>query len=91
MSVSGEYSNGRLIAPTSPQVDVGRMGIGQDKLEVTALQMAQVASAVADGGRLMVPHLTSRIVDPEGRTVETIGPRLQSVVMKRSTASSWRG
>ena len=70
MSVSGEYSNGRVIAPTSPKVDVGRMGIGQDKLEVTALQMAQVAAAVANGGRLMVPHLTSRIVDSEGRTVK---------------------
>jgi peptidoglycan glycosyltransferase len=92
MSVSGEYTeSGRLLAPTSPQVDVGRMGIGQDKLEVTALQMAQVASAVADGGRLMVPHLTSRIVDSEGRTVQTIGPRLQTVVMKRSTASSVAG
>ena len=87
MSVSGEYSHGRAIPPTSPQVDVGRMGIGQDKLEVTALQMAQVAAAVANGGRLMVPHLTSRIVDSEGRTVQTIDPRLQSVVMKRSTAT----
>jgi len=91
MSVSGEYSNGRVIAPTSPQVDVGRMGIGQDKLEVTALQMAQVAAAVADGGRLMTPHLTSRIVDSEGRTVEKIDPRLQSVVMKPSTAKSVAG
>ncbi|HTQ68545.1 MAG TPA: penicillin-binding protein 2 [Solirubrobacteraceae bacterium] len=91
MSVNGEYSNGRPIPPTSPQVDVGRMGIGQDKLEVTALQMAQVASAVADGGRLMVPHLTTRIVDSEGRTVKKIGPRVQSVVMKRSTATSVAG
>ncbi len=67
------------------------MGIGQDKLEVTALQMAQVAAAVANGGRLMVPHLTSRIVDSEGRTVETIDPRLQSVVMKPSTATDVAG
>ena len=42
------------IAPTSPRVDVGRMGIGQDKLEVTPLQMAEVAAAVANHGRLMV-------------------------------------
>ena len=91
MSVSGEYSGTHAIPPTSPQVDVGRMGIGQDKLEVTALQMAEVASAVADGGRLMVPHLTNRIVDSEGRTVHAIAPKLQSVVMKRSTASSVAG
>jgi peptidoglycan glycosyltransferase len=90
MSSSGEYSRGRLIAPTSSQVDVGRMGIGQDKLAVTPLQMAEVAAAVANGGRLMSPHLTSRIVDPDGRTVQRITPHVQSVVMKRSTATEVR-
>ena len=71
MTPSGEYDeHGRLLAPTSPQVDVGRMGIGQDKLRVTPLQMAQVAAAVANRGRLMVPHLTERIVSPEGQTVK---------------------
>ncbi len=88
MSASGEYLHERLISPTSPFVDVGRMGIGQDKLQVTSLQMAEVAAAVADHGRLMVPHLTSRIVDPEGRTVQQISPRVQSVVMKPSTAAA---
>jgi peptidoglycan glycosyltransferase len=89
MSASGEYAAGeRLLSPTSPLVDVGRMGIGQDKLRVTALQMAEVAAAVADRGRLMAPHLTARIVDPEGRTVQRISPRVQSVVMKPSTAAA---
>jgi peptidoglycan glycosyltransferase len=87
MSSSGEYQGERLIAPTSSRVDVGRMGIGQDKLEVTALQMSEVAAAVANHGTLMVPHMTSRIVDPEGRTVQVIAPRVQSVVMKPSTAT----
>jgi len=91
MSASGEYINGHLISPTSPRVDVGRMGIGQDKLEVTPLQMAEVAAAVANRGRLMAPHLTDRIVDPDGRTVERISPRVQSVVMKRSTSLSVTG
>jgi len=88
MSASGEYVDGHLISPTSPRVDVGRMGIGQDKLEVTPLQMAEVAAAVANRGRLMVPHLTDRIVEPDGRTVERISPRVQSVVMKTSTSRS---
>lgn len=88
MTPSGEYEGARLIAPTSPKVDVGRLGIGQDKLQVTALQMAQVAAAVANRGRLMVPHLTNEIVNPEGELVERIGPRVQSVVMKPSTAAS---
>jgi penicillin-binding protein A len=91
MSSSGEYSGERLLSPTSSRVDVGRMGIGQDKLEVTALQMCEVASAVANHGTLMTPHMTSRIVDPDGRTVQVIGSHVQSVVMKPSTATSVTG
>ena len=34
MSTSGEMENGRIVPPTSARVDVGRMGIGQDKLAV---------------------------------------------------------
>ena len=91
MSASGEYLGERILPPTSPQVDVGRMGIGQDKLAVVPLQMAEVAAAVANRGRLMAPHLTERIVDPEGRTVQQISPRVQSVVMKPSTATAVTG
>jgi peptidoglycan glycosyltransferase len=90
MSASGEYDGEHLLSPLSPLVDVGRMGIGQDKLRVTALQMGEVAAAVANHGRLMVPHLTARIVDPEGRTVLRVTPRVQSVVMKPSTAAAVR-
>jgi peptidoglycan glycosyltransferase len=91
MSASGEYLGEKILPPTSPQVDVGRMGIGQDKLAVVPLQMAEVAAAVANHGRLMAPHLTARIVDPEGRTVQQISPRVQSVVMKPSTATAVTG
>ena len=88
MSASGEYRNGRLLSPRSTYVDVGRMGIGQDKLVVTPLQMAEVAAAVANHGTLMVPHLTSSIVEPDGHVLQRISPKAQSVVMKRSTAAA---
>ena len=91
MSSSGEYLGARVLSPTSARVDVGRLGIGQDKLEVTPLQMAQIAAAVANGGRLMAPRLVQRIVDRDGRTVQRISPRVQSVVMKPSTAAAVRG
>jgi peptidoglycan glycosyltransferase len=91
MSASGEHVGESIVAPTSPLVDVGRMGIGQDKLAVTPLQMAEVAAAVANRGTLMVPHLTKRIVDAEGSTVQTISPRVQSVVMRPSTAAAVTG
>jgi peptidoglycan glycosyltransferase len=90
MSSSGEYRGEHLLSPESRLVDVGRLGIGQDKLEVTPLQMAEVAAAVANHGRLMAPHLTARVVDPDGRTVRRVGPRVQAVVMKPSTAAAVR-
>ena len=42
------------------QVDVGRMAIGQDKLTVTPLQMAEVAATIANGGVRIKPRLTSK-------------------------------
>jgi peptidoglycan glycosyltransferase len=87
MTASGEYFENRLTLPTSELVDLGRMGIGQDHLRASALQMAQVAAAVANHGTLMAPHLTSRVINSEGQTVEQIQPKVQSVVMKPSTAA----
>jgi len=36
----------------------------------------------------MVPHLTSAIADPDGRVIERIASKAQSVVMKPSTAAA---
>jgi peptidoglycan glycosyltransferase len=81
-------STGKALAPGSPNEDIGRIAIGQGGLEVTPLQMAMVASAVADGGRLMKPHLATRAVDQDGRTVKTISPTQWHQVMERSTADA---
>jgi penicillin-binding protein A len=86
-AASGERRNGLILSPTSRFVDVGRMAIGQDKLTVTPLQMAMVAAAVANGGTLMRPHIGSRIVDPDGRTVRRIEPEVFSQAMSRRTAA----
>ena len=88
---SGEFKGGRLLDPTSRFVDVGRMAIGQDKLQVTPLQMAMVAATVANGGTLMKPHLTDRVIDPDGRTVDRIQPQVQSHVMSGSAATALGG
>jgi peptidoglycan glycosyltransferase len=70
--------------------DVGRVAIGQGGLEgeirAAPLQMAQVAAAVANGGRLMRPRLTDRIVRKDGRVAERVQPDLQSRVMQPETA-----
>lgn len=88
-AASGEFAPNRgLLGPTSDRIDTGRLGIGQDKLQVTPLQMAMVAAAIANHGKLMKPHLTKRVVDADGRTVSTIGPSVMSTVMKPSTAQA---
>jgi penicillin-binding protein A len=86
-AASGERKSGRIIPATNGAVDVGRMAIGQDKLTVTPLQMAMVASAVANGGKLMKPRLGDRIVDRDGRTVRHLVPEEMSQVMSPQTAS----
>jgi len=87
MLASGEYANGRLLASESPKIDVGRMAIGQDKLQVTPLQMAEVAAVVANGGVRVAPRLTEKIVDRDGRTVDRIEPERVSRVMSRESAA----
>jgi penicillin-binding protein A len=43
--------------------------IGQEDVEVTALQNALVAAGVADGGTIMTPHLLASIQGPDGATI----------------------
>ncbi len=70
-----DADKGDWIEPASGRVDIGRVGIGQERLNVTPLQMATVAATVANAGVRMEPHLTDRIVDLDGRTVERIEPK----------------
>jgi penicillin-binding protein A len=88
MTSSRPFSpNGHAYAPGSPNEDIGRIGIGQGGLEVTPLQMAMVAAAVANKGKLMTPRLANKAVDSEGRTVQTYSPSVYSQVMSPTTAS----
>jgi len=79
-------STGRLLPPGSPDEDIGRIGIGEGGVATTPLQMAMVAAAVANGGKLMTPHLTARVVNSDGVTVKAIAPSVYSQVMSPTTA-----
>ena len=89
MVPSGVYNaDGELVREG---FDVGRVAIGQGGAEgqllATPIQMAQVASAVANGGELMEPTFLQRVTDPEGRTTQELDPDVQSTVMSEETAS----
>jgi peptidoglycan glycosyltransferase len=77
----------RVISPDSGSVDIGRVGIGQERLLVTPLQMASVAATIANGGVRMKPHLADRIVDQDGRTVRRIAPEEAERVVSADSAS----
>lgn len=86
LAVSGVYgSHGQLLGP-SDAIDIARVAIGQERLRVSPLQMAEVASAVANDGKLMKPRLVDRVESPDGRTVDSRGPAELQTVMKQSTA-----
>ncbi len=88
MFASGVYDLAKqeLIPASSKRVDIGRVGIGQERLRVTPLQMATVAATVANGGERMKLHIANRIVDEDGRTVEEIEPERAERVMSRESA-----
>ena len=63
------------------------MGIGQDKLLVTPLQMATVAQTIANGGVRMEPRLVEKVVDPDGRTIDEPLPEEAERVMSEESAA----
>jgi penicillin-binding protein 2 len=58
--------------------DTFNMSIGQGDLQVTPLQLASAAGAMAIDGTTYTPHLVREIRDSTGKVVETITPRVQS-------------
>jgi peptidoglycan glycosyltransferase len=83
-AVSGLYDrHGRLFDPRHPetQVDPGRLAFGQERLQVTPLQMAMVAATVANNGLQMKPYLVQRVVSPQGKTIVRAKPQKLARVM----------
>jgi peptidoglycan glycosyltransferase len=85
---SGLYRGRTLLRPKDPnQIDPGRLAFGQERLQVTPLQMALVAAGIANRGVVMEPTLVDRIVAPDGKVIERRGPNEWKTAMKRRTAA----
>jgi peptidoglycan glycosyltransferase len=89
-SASGLYERTRLFDPKDPNSDVdpGRLAFGQERMLTTPLQMAMVASAVANGGVLMKPHVLKEVRGPNGGLVIRVRPKKYSQAMKPETAAA---
>ena len=69
-----------------PKSSLAQTGIGQFDVRATPLQMAMVASAIANGGKLMTPHLVSKVTDGGGDAVQTFDPKQMSQPISEHTA-----
>jgi penicillin-binding protein A len=87
MKVSGVFGKRGKVLDENDAVDIGRVAIGQERLQVTPLQMAMVAATIANRGTLMRPRLTERVVARDGRVKKRIRPSKKSEVMKPETAA----
>lgn len=61
--------------------------IGQQSVSANPLQMALVASAIANGGVEMRPRLVKEVRDPSGRIVQTFAPQEYGRPITSRTAS----
>jgi peptidoglycan glycosyltransferase len=86
MAASGVYGKGKLLT-ANDSIDIGRVAIGQERLQVTPLQMAEVAGAVGNGGRLMRPHFMDKVIGEDGTTKQSFGKVEESRVMSEKSAS----
>jgi len=82
---SGIYEEEHLLHRNDP-VDLARVAIGQERLLATPLQMAEVAAAIANGGKLMKPQIWNRVIDPDGRVVDRLDPSVYSEAVSAQTA-----
>jgi peptidoglycan glycosyltransferase len=86
---SGLYRNGRLYYPKEDaDVDAGRMAFGQERMLVTPLQMAMVAGAIGNSGKLFEPQAVARIVTPGGKVLVRSRPRLIRQAVGKPTADA---
>jgi peptidoglycan glycosyltransferase len=86
---SGLYVNNKLWFPKDPatQVDPGRLAFGQERMQVTPLQMLLVGATIANGGIVPRPYIVDRVVGHDGSTVSRTRATNLGRAIKPETAS----
>lgn len=80
--------------PTLKSYEKGLMaqcGIGQSQILATPMQMALVASTIANDGVMMAPKLVNSVVDVKGNTVKNIDDKKYETVMTNNEADIIQG
>jgi peptidoglycan glycosyltransferase len=80
----GVFPDASYFADRLPAVALS--AIGQDNVAANPMQMALVASAIANGGVEMRPRLVSEIRDPSGQVIKTFSPEVFGQPISSQTA-----
>jgi penicillin-binding protein A len=85
---SGRYDEKGILSPNAfmDPLAVAWAACGQEQVLATPLQMALVAAAVANGGRVMEPYYLQEVVSASGSVMQKAQPQQWLVAMKPATA-----
>ncbi|WP_432011636.1 penicillin-binding transpeptidase domain-containing protein [Streptomyces cucumeris] len=73
------------------QAHTALSGLGQSEVTATPLQLAMVSAALENDGKLVAPHLVSRVTDSEGKTLRGRTPESATTqVVSAKTAGELR-
>ncbi|MFZ5351113.1 MAG: peptidoglycan D,D-transpeptidase FtsI family protein [Bacillota bacterium] len=76
--------------PTVLEDGIGNISIGQGKIQVTPLQVANMMATIANGGIMHEPRLVDELVDSEGSTVKRMDRTKPTVVLSYRTVTKLR-
>jgi penicillin-binding protein 2 len=66
------------------------MGIGQGDVTATPIQIARMTAAIANGGKLLTPHVVNEVIAPDGSTVRKITADAKTVPVSAKNLAAVR-
>ncbi|WP_149093319.1 penicillin-binding transpeptidase domain-containing protein [Paenibacillus terrae] len=79
-------SSGAITFHTQYKSEVATAAYGHGRVQVTPIQQVAAISAIANGGKLMQPHLVKEITNPDTGEVQTIQPKEVRQVISQESA-----
>lgn len=76
---------------SSEKGNIAQSAIGQSEVLATPMEMAMVASTIANNGVMMEPHLVSSVVTSSGQTAKTFAPISLGNVVSPDIANTLKG
>ena len=89
IDLPAEAQNSYYTADRLNAISLASCSFGQSNT-VTPIQMLTAAVAAINGGKLLTPHIVSKIVDNNGNTVEEFGTQVKRQVISEETSATMR-